>query len=168
MSHFFLNFLNSLFNQDSVHKSQHSLLKAIQNNLPNKSEQDTLLIYCIAGLLSRIAYNDLKITQEEVAQMETSLIEWGEISSIQAQSIVKLANEQMKLMAGIDNHKYCSPLIDLLDEQQRYSLLETLFKIAQSDGEVSASEDQEIRLIAKALGLPHRYFTAARAKINNN
>jgi len=106
-----------------------------------------------------------KHKKPELRTMQRELSKWTRLDPTTTKEIIAVATQEMKLLAGSENHKYCSPLIDLLSEAERYKLLETLFKIAQSDGEVSPAEEQEIRGIAQALGLPHRYFTAARAQI---
>ena len=133
----------------------------------DKKQEDILLIYCVAGLLTRVAYSDLIITDDEQQAMVTHLTKWSKIDHSIATQVMQIASQQMILLSGIENHKYCSPLITLLVESERYALLETLFHIANSDGETSPTEQEEIRSITIGLGLPHRYFTAARAKVMN-
>jgi uncharacterized tellurite resistance protein B-like protein len=165
MSNFFSNFINTLFDSQEQQIEHIRLLTYLQNKFPNFSHEQILLIYSVAGLLARIAYNDLEITKSEQLMMERELGSWTKLDEMTTKEIVSIVTQEMKLLAGSENHKYCSPLIDLLSELERYKLLETLFKIAQSDGDVSPAEEQEIRGITQALGLPHRYFTAARAQI---
>lgn len=165
MSHFFSNFIKNLYSDPADISAQTDLLSKIESRFPNQKQEDVLLIYCVAGLLTRVAYNDLVITQEESLAMEKSLSSWSKINITTAKEIILIASKEMKRLAGIENHKYCSPLIGILSDNERYALLETLFLIALSDGQVSAGEQEEIRGITKGLGLPHRYFTAARAKI---
>ncbi len=162
-----MDFLNNLLKNFLPHiqeeEEHQDLLQQIRNLLPTLPPEETLKIYCFSGLLARIAYNDLIITNQEKQQMQQLLQTWYNLTPDTAQKIVQLTIDHLKTLAGLDNHRYCSPLIELLSEEQRYNMIVALFQVARSDGQLSSSEQEEIRGIATALGLPHRHFVAARS-----
>jgi uncharacterized tellurite resistance protein B-like protein len=120
-------------------------------------------IACVAGLLARVAYVDFDVDPSEREQMATLLQEAGHLNEDEAIAIVAIALDEIKDMAGLENHKYCHPLNDLLNQDERYDLLVALFAIAASDGEISDLESEEIRLISQGLNLEHHHFVTARA-----
>ena len=107
--------------------------------MPDESETNLIKTACISGLLARVASIDFEIHQDEVLQMTQFLIDW-EISKIDAENVVKIALEEINNLAGLENHKYCHPLNDIMEQKERYSLVKALFSIAASDGSVDESE----------------------------
>ena len=135
--------------------------------LPNEEEDKLIKMACISGLLARVAYIDFEVHQNEVKEMVNSLINWGNLSEKDSQSVVKMAVEEIKELSGLENHKYCQPLTSLMKPEERYSLLKALFSIAASDGQVEEKESEEIRIISKGLRLQHQDFISARASVLN-
>lgn len=141
------------------------LQQKVASLLPNSDNEEKLLVACVAGLLARVAYIDFKIHESELLKMRGALNEWTDLDSHDIQAIVTLAIEEIKDLAGLENHTYCAPLNELLNPDQRYALLEGLFALAASDGEVESRESEEIRLITQGLRLEHKHFIAARATV---
>ncbi|MCO4794109.1 MAG: TerB family tellurite resistance protein [Bacteriovoracaceae bacterium] len=133
--------------------------------LPGEEESTLILVTCIAGLFSRVAYADMEIAPEEVAHMEKALLEWTELSKNQITAVVELTLKEVKDLAGIENHKYTDPLNEILSNDQRYKVLVGLFSLAASDGNAEQLESEEIRIICKGLLLEHKHFISARATV---
>jgi uncharacterized tellurite resistance protein B-like protein len=133
---------------------------------PQDDEEDIVKMACMAGLLARVAYCDLDLNDNEVIRMKELLKQFTFLDAEHSEKVVETALEEIKDLSGLENHKYCPPLNNLLDNQQRYQLLESLFAVAASDGEVSGQESEEIRNISKGLLLEHKHFISARATVS--
>ncbi len=140
----------------------------IKELLPNENEEKLIKTACISGLLARVATIDFEVHKDEVEQMIQSLTNWGNLTKKDAENVVKVALEEITDLAGLENHKYCHPLNEIMNPKERYSLLKALFSIAASDGSVDESESEEIRVICTSLRLQHKDFISARASILDN
>jgi uncharacterized tellurite resistance protein B-like protein len=141
------------------------LHQKIQELLPETEEQKHILVACSAGLLARVAYTDMEIHENEVKDIKSSLEQWTDLSTDEAAAVTSLAISEIKDLAGLENHKYCRPLNDILSTEQKYGFLKSLFAIAASDGNVDNNEAEEIRVIATGLLLEHKHFVSAKATI---
>lgn len=141
------------------------LKNKIKKLLPDCEEEFLIKYTCIAGLLARVAYVDMVIHDGELEKIKTSLYEWTSLSNEEVNAVVTLALEEIKDLSGLENYKYCRPLNDILNTDQKHELIKTLFAISASDGEVSNQEAEEIRLINSSLRLDQQYFIAAKATV---
>ena len=141
------------------------LHEKLSSELPNAAEDELIEIACIAGLLARVAYVDFDIDTREIYSMKNILLEWTDLPDKDIDAIVHLAIEEIKELAGLENHKYCHPLNDILSNDQKYGLLKALFAVAASDHHVEQIENEEIRVICRGLRLQHNYYVSARASV---
>jgi uncharacterized tellurite resistance protein B-like protein len=155
-----------IFKQNETEHSKFTQLhKHVTEILPEQSDEDHILVACLAGLVARVAQADFEIEDREIESMESSIHHWLKLDKKMVQAIIELAIKEVVTLSGLENHKYCYPLNDILDNDQKFGILETLFQVAASDENVSETEAEEIRLICKALNLEHRHFIAARATV---
>lgn len=131
----------------------------------DKEETFQIKAACLSGLMARIAFADLKIEETEKTVIKTSLTKWMNLSEEEASLMATLCLEEVKDLAGIENHLYCLPLRESLPENERYQILVTLFHVAAADGNVENLESEEIRNIAKGLLLEHKHFISARSTV---
>jgi uncharacterized tellurite resistance protein B-like protein len=150
---------------ESSGQDSSSLQKKLSSLLTETTESELIKIACISGLFARVVSSDMVVDDGEMEVMRHSLKKWGKLPSNEADAAAKIAVEDNKELAGIENHKYCSPLLDLMSADERYHLLESLFAIAAGDGSVIGAESEEIRAISKGLMLSHNHFVAARATV---
>lgn len=132
---------------------------------PAKDELFHLKAACLSGLMARIAYADLKIDDSEKETISKSLVTWMEMTETEANALADLCLEEIKDLAGIENHLYCLPIRESLSEMERYKIIETLFSIAAADGNVENQEAEEIRNINQGLLLEHKHFISARSTV---
>jgi uncharacterized tellurite resistance protein B-like protein len=151
-------------NKDEVQK-YNKLYSSLQVEFPNLAEKELVITSCIAGLLARVAYVDFHLATEEVEKMDDILNKWGFCFDVQASDVAQMAIKHIKEMAGLENHLYVHPLKNHLSVDDRYRVLQSLFLIAASDGNVDGIESEEIRLITKGLELSNQHFLAARAEV---
>lgn len=141
------------------------LHKKIEKLLPNATDDEHILVACTSGLFARVIYIDFEVHKNEVSKMKSALQQWTKLGAEEIDAIVSISIEEIKNLSGLENHKYCPPLVKILDNDHRYGLLESLFQIAASDGTVEDQESEEIRLIATGLNLEHKHFISARASV---
>ena len=141
------------------------LHEKIASHFPDRDESFQVKAACLSGMMARIAFADLKIEDSEKATIIEALKEGMGLSSHEANTLTELCLEEVKDLAGIENHLYCLPLRESLSEQERYQILITLFKIAAADGNVENLEGEEIRNISKGLLLEHKHFISARSTV---
>lgn len=145
--------------------SQSGLYQKIKSLLPESSEKDLVIISCLAGLLSRVAYSDLEISSIEKNKIIQVLEKKTHLNPETSKIVGELAFNEIKQLSGTENHKYCYPLNEYLSQDQKYSILLALFSIAASDGITEEDESEEIRLICKGLLLEHKHYISARASV---
>lgn len=133
--------------------------------LPDYDEKDLLKDACISGLLARVAYQDFDVHEGEIEEMEKALGQWTNLGQEEIKAIVKLSLEEIKDLSGIQNHKYCHPLNEILDNEKKFEIIKMLFAVAGGDGTVSEQEAEEIRLITTGLRLEHKHFISAKATV---
>src|SRR5690606_30012144 len=95
-----------------------------------------------------------------------ALTEWTDLSQEDASKITQVAIDNMKTLVDLENHYYCSPLVEDFTEQERYNIVRVLFQLAASDGEVAGIESEEIRSINKYLRLTHQHYISARSEVS--
>jgi uncharacterized tellurite resistance protein B-like protein len=141
------------------------LYKKIQALLPEATEDEHVLVACISGLFARVIYIDFEVHKNEISKMKSALEHWTKLEPKEIDAIVTISIDEIIELSGLENHKYCPPLVKILEKDQRYALLESLFAIAASDGTVEDKESEEIRLITTGLNLEHKHFISARASV---
>lgn len=151
-----------------THKSDdfaNRIHQKISKEFTHFTENKMIIMACLSGLLARVAYVDFNVSSEEKGHITHSLIQWLSLSKQEAEVIADIAIEEMSELSGLDSRIYCTPLVDLLDVDTRYHILETLFELAASDGEVLNNEINEIQFISNSLVLEKKYFLAAQATV---
>lgn len=157
-----------LFNNKKEEGKEHSSLHyELQKRYPESSEEELIKLTCLAGLFARVAYVDFHLDPNEKIHMEKALKEWTTFSDEEIKSIVEISIEHIKELAGLENHLYVYRLKEVLDRDTRFSVVESLFAIAASDGVVENVESEEIRIIVKGFDLSDKHFLVARAKVSD-
>ncbi|MBD67120.1 MAG: hypothetical protein CME62_18105 [Halobacteriovoraceae bacterium] len=150
--------------QDKV-KKYSELYDVLAYEFPDLNEKELILASCLAGLLARVAYVDFKLDPKEMTKILEVLKMWDISDKLDPVVAGKMAMAHIKNMAGLDNHLYVHPLKEHLSENERYKVLQSLFLVAASDGNVAIVESEEIRLITKGLELSNQHFISAQAEV---
>jgi uncharacterized tellurite resistance protein B-like protein len=141
------------------------LHEKIDQLVPHSDDKEKLTIACLSGLMARVAFVDLKLDPGERSCIIDGLKEWTNFRDEEVEAIAELAIDEVKDLAGLENHKYCYPLNDILSNDARYEIVKSLFAVAAADGQVENMESEEIRNITKGLLLEHKHYIAARAMV---
>ena len=125
------------------------LLKNILNNNNSKEEkEDTKNLELLCGLMIEAAYTDGKIDKNEINKIQSSLVNiFGEDQKevdLVVDKAVKNKNNSKSL------HYYTSFINKNFTEDKKLLLIETLWEIVLSDGEV---HDYESNLLRRLAGL---------------
>lgn len=163
----FLSYFKDILVGNQESETLHQLHAKMENHFPEKSPEKLAILSCVAGLLARIAFVDMKLDQGEADKMSAILSHWGEIGDEEATWLAQIAFDEVKALGGLENHLYCHPLNKLLPKEERQELLSALFAIAASDNSVSGEETEEIRLVAKGLLLEPSDFIAAKLSVKD-
>ncbi|RMH19426.1 MAG: TerB family tellurite resistance protein [Acidobacteria bacterium] len=124
------------------------------------------LIAAFAYVLSRVANADQEISQEETRAMEALVERHGRLPPAQAVLVVEIAKSQNRLFGGTEDFLVTRELASIVPAEEREKILDCLFAVATADGEISAVEEHQIRLIADQLGMPPRTFLELRRRYN--
>ncbi|MDQ3871651.1 MAG: TerB family tellurite resistance protein [Chloroflexota bacterium] len=114
-----------------------------------------------AYILARVAYADLHISEEETAEIERIVREFGQLTEPQAVLVVEIAKAQARLEGATEDFLVTRRFREVSTPEQREHLLHCLFAVASAAGDtISAEESAEIRQIADTLG-----FTLAELNV---
>jgi uncharacterized tellurite resistance protein B-like protein len=106
-----------------------------------------------AYILSRVAYADLHISDEETAEIERLVAQWGELSEAQAVLVVEIAKAQARHEGATEDYLVTRRFRDVSTPEQREALLHCLFAVASAAGDtISAAESAEIKQVATEFG----------------
>tara|TARA_Y100000780_G_scaffold232594_1_gene268603 strand:+ start:270949 stop:271455 length:507 start_codon:yes stop_codon:yes gene_type:complete len=154
-----------IFKKEAEDSGHSKLREELRRELPELSDVKATEVACIAGLMARVAYVDFKLEEKELIHIKTSLKEWTNLEDEVVQKISDVAIHHIKELAGLENHLYVYPLREILNTNEKFSIVEALFALAASDEVVENIESEEIRLITRGLELSDQHFLAARAKV---
>ncbi|MDJ0761739.1 MAG: TerB family tellurite resistance protein [Myxococcota bacterium] len=131
-----------------------------------KGEDETTVKFVtgFAGLLGKIAYADLAVSDAEKARIRAILLANLDLIPEKADLILRLLDQQHAQLFSIEDYFYQRLLNDVCDRAQKKTLIHALFQVAAADASVSAEEDAAIWTAAKGLKLSHREFIDVRAQ----
>lgn len=161
-----MSFWDLFKSKEQTNPQQSRLYTKLRNLLPDAEETKLIYIACISGLMARLIHIDLKIKETEILSFKNILKRnFNDTDLVEA--ITELALNEVQELIDLENQRYSQPLNDILNESEKYKVLQLLFEIAASDGVVENIESEEIRLICKSLCLSEKHFLAARAEIKD-
>jgi uncharacterized tellurite resistance protein B-like protein len=117
-----------------------------------------------AYILSRVARADLTVTADESRAMEGIVAEHGELPEEQAIIVVQMAKYQNLLFGATENFLVTREFASISTHEQKLALLDCLFSVAAAENLISIAEDNEIRKVAREVGLEHHDFIAVRSR----
>jgi uncharacterized tellurite resistance protein B-like protein len=162
-----MSFWEMFIRKEKDQLSYGTLHLELQRLFPSTAEDELVKITCVAGLLARVAYVDFHMDQAEIEHMHEALKDWTSFDEMQRNQIVQIAIKNIKELAGLENHIYVHRLKSYLSVEERFTIIETLFALAASDGVVENIESEEIRIINKGFDLSDQHFIVARAKVSD-
>lgn len=140
-------------------------MAAVEARLTSLPAERARHVAALAVVLARAARADLDVSREETSRME-QLVE----------SVVGLDLELARLvtevavsgaLGGADEYLAARELRRSAPSDERLRILDALFAVAAADDSVSLAEEEEIRSVAREMGLTHEEYVAARSKVRD-
>ncbi|MCL4868613.1 MAG: TerB family tellurite resistance protein [Anaerolineae bacterium] len=130
-----------------------------QDNL-DLSEAELRRLSLAGGLLARVAHVDQQIAASETEAMVQALqLHWG-VSAAAATFITEIALTETE--EGLDYYQLVDGFRAVTSEAERVRFLDALFAVAHADQTLFHEESEQIRRIARGLGLSREQFMQAR------
>ena len=127
-----------------------TLLKNILNNQNSKEDkQDYKNLELLCGLMVEAAYTDGKIDKNELNKIKLSLVNVFGENLEEVDLVLKKAVEDKNNTKSL--HHYTSHINKNFDKEKKLLLIEALWEIVLSDGEVHDFESNLIRRLAGLL-----------------
>ena len=145
-----------------------TLFEGIEGIIGDRPVDEIKLITGYAGLLGRVAYADLEITDDELARMHRVLASVLGLADDEVEAIVEILLRHRVQLLSLEDHVYARLVNDVADRPHKLKLLRALYEVGAADGSVREREDQEIRVISKALMLSHGDFIDARREFRDH
>lgn len=115
-----------------------------------------------AYVLGRAAHADLDITPEEIAFIEQTIVEVGQLPEAQAVLVVEIARAQAELQGATEDYLVTREFTEGASLEDRQRLLRFAFSVTASDHTITAEESAELNEIGKELGFSAAEVDAVR------
>jgi putative ABC transport system ATP-binding protein len=130
----------------AVSEGTSRMLNLLEKHDPNSASY----LATFAFALARVAYADNVVTESERDQMRQILHEVAKMEPSEVEFIMELSMMQKRAKAGL-NHSAEYPDFD---NERSQHFVESLYAIAEADGNISTEEIVEIQAIATEFGVP--------------
>ena len=145
------------------------MIKLLKNILNNKNstedKDDTKNLELLCGLMIEAAYTDGQVDKSELDKIKSSLIHTFEENE---NDVTLVLNEAIKNKNNSKSlHHYTSYINKNFTEDKKILLLETLWEIVLSDGEIHDYESNLIRRLAGLLYISDVDSGNARKRVLN-
>jgi hypothetical protein len=153
----FLRFLRPEPRADRPHapdpRSETATVRQIVARLEQMPPERAAFLAGFAYILSRVAYSDLHISEDETAEIERIVRDFSGLDEALAILVVEIARTQARLEGGTEDFLVTRRFKDVSTIDEREHLLHCLFAVASAAGDsISAEESAEIRQISDELG----------------
>ena len=147
-----------MLNQIKLFFDQHIALPA-----PEEVTEESLHLAC-AALFVEMMYMDDKTRAEEQDMIIKSVRDIFSLSIEEANTLISLATQQRK--QATDYFQFTSLINKGFTQEQKITLIKTLWKIAYADGELDKYEENMVRKMADLLHVPHLEFIKTKIQVN--
>jgi uncharacterized tellurite resistance protein B-like protein len=126
-------------------------------------EPKALEALAAAALLLEVAWADHEISDEELALIEEHLQSQFGLSEAEVDELVAESRRAHEESVGL--YHYTRTINDAWTEEQRFSLVMALWRLALANDELHRYEEHTIRKIAELLYLSHERFIEAKLRV---
>ncbi len=153
---------------DDSKSSETESVRQIIQSLDQLDADRAHYIALFASILSRVAYADLHMSEQETATIEEIVQKIGHLDEAQSVLVTQIAKNQNSLLGGVENYLITREFAKITSTSQRHELMESLFAVAAAEEGISSEENEEIRKIAEEIGLTRQDFVAVRASFKKH
>jgi uncharacterized tellurite resistance protein B-like protein len=126
-------------------------------------EPQALEALAAAALLLEVAWADHVISDEELALIEAHLQSQFGLSQAEVDELVAESRRAHEESVGL--YHYTRTINEAWTEEQRFSLVTALWRLALANDELHRYEEHTIRKIAELLYLSHERFIEAKLRV---
>ncbi len=130
-------------------------VRRVISNLNHLEPETARYLAGLAFILTRVADADERILPDETRRIEAILNQYTSLNEDQAVLMTEIARHQVDMADSADAYQVSRELRAATSQEQRRSMLCSLFTVALADGNLSAVERTAITQIASELGF-HR------------
>jgi uncharacterized tellurite resistance protein B-like protein len=126
-------------------------------------EDDLRKLSLVGGLMAKVAHVDREVTDDEYESMARAIETYWQVSPQLAAFVAEVAVSAVD--ETYDSFRMTRELMECTTEDERRKFLDVMFAIANSDGQISYDETEEIRKIARGISLTHKDFIDSKLRI---
>ena len=160
----FLRRFQDLFGRDEAGAAGPDSLAEIEAQLDRLGPEQARYIAAFAFVLARVAHADLKVEDDEVAEIRRRVAALAALQDEEASALAELVRRLARRLGGTDNYTVTREFRRMATPDQRLQLLECLFAVAAADGSISTAESGEISNVAEELGFTRPEANAIRVR----
>ena len=112
------------------------------------------------ALLIEVAKSDHDISQQELEEIVTLAIKTFGINQSEQSAIINQAKDIVSNATSL--YEYTSVINENYSEQQKFQLIQAMWRVAFADGRIDRYEEHLIRKISDLIYLPHVQFIEAK------
>lgn len=125
-------------------------------NAGDKPPRDDTLKLTTAALLIEVSRADYDLDAAEKASIVDRLREIFQLSPVELDSLVKLAEQQVQESTSL--YQFTRLVNDFYDYEQKLALISGMWQVAYADGNIDRYEEHLIRKVAELIYVAHKDF----------
>lgn len=127
---------------------------------PQIESREHTLELCAAVLMLEIALADSQIDEEEIKVIEKTMAYHFHLNSDEISEIINTAKNEFD--HAISLHDFTKTVNDALDQKEKVTVIELLWRVAVADNIIDKYEEYFIRKIADLLYVSHKDYIKAK------
>jgi len=140
------------------------LVEAIRTRLGSLPGARAEFVAAFAGLLVRVAHADLEVSDAERTTLRELIRDHVGLNDAEADAVAAITTEQATGLVGIDYSALTKAFNEHGTVTEKENLIDCLYAVAAAGDSVSVVEDEEVRNVARALGLSHDQVITIRSR----
>lgn len=143
---------------------EHEFLRGVYRELDKLGPDRVEYLAAFAGQLARVALADSILSPEEEASIARLLRDRSRLEEADVRLVLDLIRHEADTLRVLQHHLLNRAVNECASPEQKLDLIDCLYAVAGADGSIADVEDQEIRLVAHAILVPHNELMTIRAR----
>lgn len=137
------------------------LVRAVTDSSPDDVEHDYQL--AVAALLIEMSRADFDVKAVERSAVTDAVERVFNLSSEETKELIRLAEVEADHATSL--YEFTRLINDHFTAEQKYHVIELLWRVAFADGKVDRYEDYLVRKVADLIYVPHSAFIQAKHQV---
>jgi uncharacterized tellurite resistance protein B-like protein len=147
-----------------------SLLKKLfvdskPDKIIERADPETRVRVATCAVLVEMANADNEFTEEERDRIIDVLKDRFELNQNEASELITMAEDELR--GSIDLYRFTNTIKQSFSVEERVRVLEEIWNLVYTDGELSSREDSLAHKLSFLLGLTHKQMIDAKLKAKN-